>query len=177
MFAGIKDTIKMDTRSQTICDGFLRKSKQVVIWIFSIFLTTLPLPLTVLCFFGHGAEQNISKAIRAIMKRNCLLCSSSSEFQEEEPIRKRKSHIAGHISISSFVEHLSASNVVQLNIRVLLRTWMLLGDNLSLHPKQKGILPSQEISVNNGLGVQVLLEWFGNVICFKDLKYACFQSL
>lgn len=92
------------------------------------------------------------------MKRNCLLCSSSSEFQEEEPIRKRKSHIAGHISISSFVEHLSASNVVQLNIRVLLRTWMLLGDNLSLYPKQKGILPSQEISVNNGLGVQVLLE-------------------
>lgn len=105
--------------------------------------------MMVVCFFGDDPEQNISKATVAIMKRNnCVLCGSSSEFQEEKPIREGKSHIPGHISISSFVECLSASNVVQLNTRVLLKIWVLLGDNPSLHPKQKGILPSQEISVN-----------------------------
>lgn len=102
--------------------------------------------MTVLCFFGNGAEQKSSKAIRAIVKRNCLLCSSSSEFQEGERIREGKSHIPGHIR--SLVEHLSASNVVQPRITVLLKTRMLLGDNPSLHPKQKDILPSWEISVN-----------------------------
>lgn len=34
-----------------------------------------------------------------------LLCSSNLEFQGEEPIREGKSHIAGHIRISSFAEN------------------------------------------------------------------------
>lgn len=62
-----------------------------------------------LCFFRDGAEQNMSKAIMAIMNINCLLCGLSLEFQEEESIRERKSHIAGHISVRSFVEHLCES--------------------------------------------------------------------
>lgn len=104
--------------------------------------------MTVFCSFGDGAEQKISKATGALMKRNCLLCSSSPESEEKEPVRKGKSHTAGHISMCSSGEHLRASNVVQLHIRGLLKTWMLLGDNPSLHPNQKGVFPSQEISVN-----------------------------
>lgn len=40
MLADIRDMVKMDIRSQATCDSFLRKTKQVVIWIFSIFMTT-----------------------------------------------------------------------------------------------------------------------------------------
>lgn len=61
---------------------------------------------------GDGAGQNISKTTGAIMKRKCLLCP---EFKprvcREGSIRKGKSRIAGHISICSFGEHLSASNI------------------------------------------------------------------
>lgn len=63
-----------------------------------------PTPVTVLCFSGDGAEQNISKAIEIIIKTAPPCCAVQTQFQKEEPIREGRSHKAGRISLCPFVK-------------------------------------------------------------------------